>query len=105
MDDLEIEVPLPVQDIEWIDINKSVFFSSAEVSGTWQGRVKRIGKNIDTRTQTVQVFINVKDSKHSGLFNGAFLKVEIPGKVIKDAISIPRKLIYDKQYVYLRNHR
>ena len=101
MDDLEIEVPLPVQDIEWIDTNKSVMFSSAEVSGTWQGKVKRIGKNIDTRTQTVQVFINVKDSKKSGLFNGAFLKAEIPGKLIKNAISVPRKLIYDKQYVYL----
>jgi len=101
LDDLEIEVPLPVQDIEWIDTNESVMFSSAEVSGTWQGKVKRIGKNIDTRTQTVQVFINVKDSKKSGLFNGAFLKAEIPGKLIKNAISVPRKLIYDKQYVYL----
>lgn len=101
LDDLEIEVPLPVQDIEWIDTNKSVMFSSAEVSGSWQGKVKRIGKNIDTRTQTVQVFVNVEDSKKSGLFNGAFLKAEIPGKVIENAISIPRKLIYDKQYVYL----
>jgi membrane fusion protein, multidrug efflux system len=101
LDDLEIEVPLPLQDIEWIDTNKSIMFSSAEVSGTWQGKVKRIGKNIDTRTQTVQVFVNVEDSKKSGLYNGAFLKAEIPGKVIESAISIPRKLIYDKQYVYL----
>ena len=101
LDDLEIEVPLPVQDIEWIDRSKDVKFTSSDISGTWYGKVKRIGKNIDTRTQTIQVFINLTNSKSSQLFNGAFLKAEIPGRIIENAISIPRKLIYDNEYVYL----
>ncbi len=92
---------MPVNDIEWIDKDKPVIFTSTEMSGSWSGRVKRIGKNIDTRTQTVQVFIAVQNSKKSGLFNGAFLEANIPGKTINNAISIPRKLIYDNQYVYL----
>lgn len=104
LDDLEIEVPLPIQDIEWIDRDKPVKFSSADISGTWYGRVIRIGKNIDTRTQTVQVFVDVKNSKNSGLFNGVFLKAVIPGRKIEHAMTIPRKLIYEDQYVYLVNN-
>ncbi len=104
LDDLEIEVPLSIKDIEWIDQSEPVHFSSAELSGSWQGKVKRIGKSIDTRTQTVQVFISIADVKNSGLFNGVFLKAEIPGKKIDNAISIPRKLIYENQYVYLVNN-
>jgi multidrug efflux pump subunit AcrA (membrane-fusion protein) len=104
LDDLEIEVPLPIQDIEWIDRDKPVKFSSADMSGTWYGRVIRIGKNIDTRTQTVQVFMNIKNSKNSGLFNGVFLKTVIPGRKIEHAMTIPRKLIYEDHYVYLVNN-
>jgi RND family efflux transporter MFP subunit len=104
LDNLEIEVPLPIQDIEWIDRNKPVKFSSADMSGTWYGRVIRIGKNIDTRTQTVQVFVDVNNSKNSGLFNGVFLKAVIPGRKIEHAMTIPRKLIYNDQYVYLVNN-
>ena len=104
LDNLEIEVPLPIQDIEWIDRNKPVKFSSADMSGTWYGRVIRIGKNIDTRTQTVQVFVDVNNSKNSGLFNGVFLKAVIPGRKIEHAMTIPRKLIYNDHYVYLVNN-
>ena len=104
LDDLEIEVPLPVQDIEWINQEAPVVFSSAEMSGTWYGKVKRIGKSIDTRTQTVQVFISISNSKRSGLFDGVFLEAEIPGKTISMAISVPRKLIYDDEFVYLVNN-
>ena len=104
LDNLEIEVPLPIQDIEWIDRNKPVEFSSADMSGTWYGRVIRIGKNIDTRTQTVQVFVDVNNSKNSGLFNGVFLKAVIPGRKIEHAMTIPRKLIYNDHYVYLVNN-
>jgi RND family efflux transporter MFP subunit len=101
LDDLEIEVPLPAQDIEWIDPNKPVEFSSAEMSGTWYGKVKRIGKNIDTRTQTVRVFMNVQHTGNADLFNGVFLEAKIPGRTIENSLSVPRKLIYQDHYVYL----
>ena len=101
LDELEIEVPLPVQDVEWIDREKPIKFTSSEMTGTWYGKVKRIGKNIDTRTQTIQVFMSVQNSQKSDLFNGVFLEADIPGRTINNAVSVPRKLIYEDQYVYL----
>jgi multidrug efflux pump subunit AcrA (membrane-fusion protein) len=101
LDNLEVEVPVQAQDVKWIDSQKPVTLTSAELSGEWQGRVKRIGQNINERTQTIQVFITLNQSQHDQLYNGVFLKAAIPGKVIKHAMRVAQKAIYDQTYVYL----
>ena len=100
LDDMEIQVPVPAHDIEWIDSRLQVSFSSSELAGTWSGNVKRLGKNIDSRTQTVSVFMDIRNSDRGHLFNGLFLKASIPGKVITGAMSLPRKLVYNDTYLY-----
>lgn len=101
LDDMEVEVPISSQDVQWIDRKKSVKFSSSEISGEWSGKIKRIGKNIDTRSQTVQVFISVGNSHKDELLNRVFLKAEIPGNTVDHAYSVPRKAIYEENFVYL----
>ena len=36
----------------------------------------------------------------NGLYNGVFLKAQIPGTIIKNGISIPQKAIYENKFVY-----
>jgi RND family efflux transporter MFP subunit len=103
LEDMEVEVPVPASEIAWIDRNKPVTFTSSELSGVWQGKIKRIGQNLDERTQAIQVYISVDKNGHPGLYNGAFLQAHIPGKPIKDAFIIPRRSIYSDKYVYLIN--
>lgn len=101
LENLEAELPIPAIDVQWIDRQKPVIFTSSEISGQWQGLIKRIGKNIDTRTQAIPVYASIEKGDQKDLFNGVFLKAQIPGTVIKNGISIPRKAIYEDQYVYL----
>lgn len=101
LEQLEVEVPLPASDIRWIDYDQPVTFSSSETPGTWSGKINRVGSTIDTRTQTVQVFISIADGDRTSHLNGAFLKVEIPGLCIADAVSIPHRALYEQSYVYL----
>ena len=63
--------------------------------------MKRIGKSIDDRTQTIQVFASVDKNAEQQLVNGVFLKATLPGKVISNALSIPSRAIYDENFVYL----
>jgi len=100
LENLEVELPVPAIDIQWIDRSKPVTFTSSEIAGEWRGKIQRIGKNIDTRTQSVQVFASVDRGDQNGLYNGVFLKAQIPGTVIKNGISIPRKAIYEDRFVY-----
>lgn len=100
LENLEVELPVPAIDIQWIDRSKAVTFTSSEIAGEWRGKIQRIGKNIDSRTQSVQVFASVDRGDQNGLYNGVFLKAQIPGTVIKNGISIPRKAIYEDRFVY-----
>jgi len=101
LDNLEVEVPVAVDEIQWIDKNTPITFTSSEMVGEWRGRIKRIGKNIDESTQTVPVFMTLTKNGTELLYNGIFLRAEIPGTTVQSAFKIPRRALYNEKYVYL----
>ena len=101
LEQLEVEIPVATQDIQWIKHNKHVILSSSEIDGQWLGKIKRIGKSIDEKTQTVQVFVSVENKNRDYLINGVFLKASIPANIIENAVSVPSRAIYNENYVYL----
>lgn len=100
LENMEVELPVPAIDLQWIKQDQDVELTSTEMQGVWKGRIRRIGQSIDERTQTVPVYVGVNRPQRSGLYNGIFLKAVIPGKVISNSLSIPRPAIYDERYAY-----
>jgi RND family efflux transporter MFP subunit len=100
LESLEMEVPVPAEDISWIDRNKPVVLTSSEIAGQWTGRIKRIGKNIDIKTQTAYVYIAVQE-RDEKLINGVFMKAEMAGRIIENAFTVPRKAVYEDTFVYV----
>jgi len=101
LENLEMEAPVAASDVNWIDHSKPVTLTCAEISGEWKGTIKRIGKNIDDRTQTVQVFIGINKNGEADLINGIFLKASVPGLTIPQAVSVPNRAVYNDSFVYL----
>jgi multidrug efflux pump subunit AcrA (membrane-fusion protein) len=99
LEELEMVVPVTVGDVQWIEPDKPVVLTSAELRGKWQGRIKRIGKTIDQQTQTVQAYILVDEAEE--LYDGIFLKAAIPGRAVQEAVRFPRRALYREKYVYL----
>jgi membrane fusion protein (multidrug efflux system) len=99
LEELEMVVPLTVDDVQWIELDQLVLLTSAELRGEWHGRIMRIGKTIDQQTQTVQVYILVDDADQ--LYDGIFLKASIPGLTVASAVRFPRRALYRQKYVYL----
>jgi len=100
LEDLEVEIPVPAEDIVWIDQTKNVTLVSNELDKTWQGKISRIGSSIDTRTQSVSVFVKISASMTGEIFEGIFLEAHIQGKLVNHATSIPRKALYRENFVY-----
>ncbi len=98
---LEIEARVAAEDIQWIDKRKPVEITSTEFSGKWPGTIKRIGSAIDDRTQTVQVFISIDSNTELPAIDGLFLEANIQGKAIDRAVKIPKKAVYNTEFVYL----
>ncbi|MCK4656495.1 MAG: HlyD family efflux transporter periplasmic adaptor subunit [candidate division Zixibacteria bacterium] len=101
LEQLEVAVPVQVEDIRWIDKEQTVTFGSSEIPGKWTGKVTRIGSDIDTRTQTVDIYISVQSGRNASLLNGVFLEANIPGKTIDNAFAVPPRAVYDDRYVYI----
>lgn len=101
LEDMEVEVPVPAADLQWIDYTREVVFTSEVLPGSWTGKIKRTGQSIDTRTQTVPVYISIDRLHKADLVNGTFFTAKIPGKSISDAVRIPRKSLYNETYTYL----
>ena len=101
LENLEAEMPVPADDVQWIDNTKPVTLTSSEIEGVWTGRIRRIGKTIDERTQTVEIYIAIDQSGDDNLCDGVFLKANIPGKTIPRACVVPRKALYEQEFVYI----
>ncbi len=101
LEKLEAEMPVPAEDVQWINPGKPVRLTSEELPGTWSGTLKRIGKTVDTRTQTVQLYIALDNAAESDLYDGVFMKGVIPGRTVHRAITVPREALYEQRYVYV----
>ncbi len=101
LENLEAAMPIPAEDAQWIDAGKSVALTSGEVPGSWTGRILRMGKTIDAKTQTVQLYIGIDHSLDDGLYDGVFMKAVAGGRVIPSAVVVPRKALYEQQFVYV----
>ena len=99
LEELEMVVPLTVEDVQWIDPEQPVALTSAELRGEWRGSIRRIGKTVDPQTQTAQVYITVDEADQ--LYDGILMKATIPGRTIESAVRIPRRALHNQESVYL----
>ncbi len=101
LQDMEVEVPVPIEDMQWVDFENPIIFKSKELGGQWVGKIKRVGSTIDERTQTIPIYMSAKQGNPHVLINGIFLEANIPGLHVDSAVVIPRRAIYNEKFVYL----
>ena len=123
---LEIQVPLDSRDAgKWLYIDegktngKTAWFSglkqrSCEIRWTednnghaWDGRLHRVVKfDQQTRTLTVAVLVYAefamkRNPQSLPLVEGMFCSVKIPGRILNDAVRLPRHAVSFQNTVYL----
>lgn len=93
----ELQATVPLSDLRYIKVGNSIELMSDGIPGTWKGRVKRIGDQIDRTTQTATVFIGVSGQN---LREGMYLRGKGNGEQVLDAIKIPRNLLVNQNAVF-----
>ena len=113
----EIHVPLPIDELAWLSIptaNNKTAGSLAMISlpgnrtDHWQGKIVRSLGEIDAASRMAKVVVGIDDPyqlKKSAtgpvLQNGQFVNIEIYGKHLNQAISIPRDALRTGQQVWI----
>lgn len=95
--DYELEVYISSRYLEFVKIGTSVSLRTPEGEQEWQGRISRINQRIDSETQTVGVYISVSGKD---LRDGMYLNGKLSGIHFANTMAIPRKLVFDNNYIY-----
>lgn len=93
----ELEASVPLSDLDFIKVGDEVSLNSTDIAGKWTGKVRRINNQLNPNTQTVTIFIDVTGGD---LKEGMYLKGEIKGRPIKNAVSVPKALLVDQTALY-----
>lgn len=86
----DLETSISINKVKHIKIGDPVLLSSENIPGAWQGRVTRISKGLDEKSQMVKVFIAVTAPE---LLDGMFLSGTIRSSEKIEAMEIPRKML------------
>jgi len=117
---LDIEVRIPVKDLKWFPPDMStesmpevkIILGSEDSSLSWKGRVARIKAQMDERTRTLPVVVEVDEDKEADkntgnhsigsvfLRPGTFVTVIIKGRKVEKAFLLPRHVVHTGDVVY-----
>jgi len=94
----ELEVGINSQYSELLQKGKKVSLQNLEHTKNWQGIVSRINPIINASTQTLKVYITLKDKE---LKEGMYLEASFSVKAIEQAVEVPRNLLVDDTNLYI----
>ncbi|MCV6614064.1 MAG: efflux RND transporter periplasmic adaptor subunit [Cellvibrionaceae bacterium] len=125
VDYVEVRLPIKSRDLAFIDLPEQYRFGGeqqarpavqliSELIGreTWQGQVVETEGAIDEASRQLYVIAQIDDpygkasvgddlQAKAPLKIGQYIKAKIEGRLIKDAIVVPNRLIYQGSYVYV----
>ena len=113
--ELDIEVRIPVKDFRWLPaelngdtrIEVDVIFENQGAQMIWNGHLSRVKAQMDDKTRTLPVIIEVDTDSNSEdnrnalrLRPGMFVTARIKGKEVSQAFVLPRHVVYPGDTVY-----
>jgi len=97
---LELEVPVGVIDVAWVSLGDEVQVMSEDRSRSWKGKVIRKADFVDPTSQAVSVFISVIPAAENPLYEGQYLRAVFSGRLISNAMEIPRNAVFNSNQVF-----
>ncbi|WP_299777658.1 HlyD family efflux transporter periplasmic adaptor subunit [uncultured Formosa sp.] len=94
----EMEVAISKSFASLLQVGESVALNNLEGTEAYTGKVSRVNGSVDVTTQTIQVFIEVKDEK---LKEGMYLEANVEAKDEENAIEIDRNLLLDTKEIFV----
>lgn len=98
--DLEIEVPLKIEDAKWVKKGYKAVLRAEDGHIVGKGVVKREASFVDPSSQSINVYVGVLPGTEQ-LYSGQYLRVEFPGMSIENAMEIPRNATFNYNTVYV----
>ncbi len=100
-DQLELEVPVENSKIHWLSVGDIPTIYDASGAEVAKGKLLRISKFVDEKSQAISVFIALNQSASKNLYQGSYLKAVFGGKTIDNSMEIPRNAVFNNNEVFV----
>ena len=94
----EMEVSLSKTFASLLDVGETVELNNLEHTKKYSGIVSRVNGSINSATQTIAVYIEIKNSS---LKEGMYLEANLNAKKEKNAIEVNRGLLLDENKIFI----
>ncbi|MEM1258718.1 MAG: HlyD family efflux transporter periplasmic adaptor subunit [Bacteroidota bacterium] len=94
----ELQLSIPATENHYLALGKRVLLSPLRGDVIYKGAISRINPRINQQTQTIAVFVEVRNPK---LKDGQYLKAEIYGEEIDGVVQIESSLLMENDHVYI----
>ncbi len=117
-DAAEIVIPVPLHELQWIDVPQSnrqvsstaTVHLSAGMKHSWSGRIDRSLGEADAQSRMIRLVVKVDDPyglKEKGshaldLAEGLFVAVTLQGKILQDVFAVPVSALRHDDTLWLR---
>ncbi|MGQ1908270.1 efflux RND transporter periplasmic adaptor subunit [Marinifilum sp. RC60d5] len=98
---LELQVPLESSDVRWLNLNEKVDILNANGDVLCTGKLVRKSDFVDQGTQSISVFVKIEKTNNQELYQGQFLTARFNGKMIANAMEIPRNAVFSSNKVFV----
>ncbi|WP_372974875.1 efflux RND transporter periplasmic adaptor subunit [Muriicola sp.] len=94
----ELQVAVNKSYSEFLKVGEEVALENLEGTQQFRGKVARINAAVNQESQTVSIFIDVKDDR---VKEGMYLEASIEGRNEENAFEISRKLLNDQKELFV----
>ena len=99
--ELELEVPLAIDDAKWVRVNDKVIVKNKNGTDSWDGRVVRKSGDLDVQTQSVSVFVEIINNQKPTLYKGQYLQAYFSTLKVENVMEIPRNSLFNTDEIFL----
>jgi len=100
-DRLELEVKTEAPNAKWISIGDKAAVFTENGTDEWEGKVVRKANFIDPGTQSITVFVELRQSKDNPLYEGQYLRALFNNKKLENVMEVSRKAVFNNNDVYI----
>lgn len=98
-DILELQVPLNMQEVPFVKKGNTV---KVEYQGRQTtGKVNRVSSFVDAGSQSVMVYVDLKNSSKFPLYEGMYMKAQFAETELENVMEIPRSALFNFDEVYV----
>lgn len=98
---LELEVPIEVDDAQWLKVGQKVSITNESRTSNWTGRIIRKPESVNPGTQSINIFVSISASRGNPVYQGEYLLAEFAGVKLKNVMEVPRNAVFNGNEVFV----